>query len=147
MILSVSPFGALLAGALFFIIILLLIVLTLNILYLLSLQNALKKVSSQNRTVEPGNVWLMLIPIFSIIYSFILYPKISESLKNEFESRNMPQSGDYGKLVGFLLAIFGVVGVIANLIIPFLATFVGLALLVLWIVYWVQIAGFKSKLD
>jgi len=122
------------------------LVLLIFIFYLLTLQNALKKVSSQNRTVEPGNVWLMLIPLVNVIYPFILYPKISESLKNEFESRNMPQSGDYGKLVGLLFAICGPLGIITNFIPP-LSIIVSLANLVLFIVYWVQIAGFKSKLD
>ena len=51
------------------------------VFYLLNLQNLLKQITPANRQVEPGNVWLMFIPLFNIIYPFILYPKITDSVK------------------------------------------------------------------
>lgn len=146
MILAANPFIALLAGAFVFLVIFLLIILVIYILYLLTLQNALKRVSVGNRTISPGNVWLMLIPIFNIIYAFILYPKISESLKNEFESRNNPQSGDYAKTLGIVNAAGGPVNIIFQFI-PFLGIFTSLAIFVIWIVYWVKISGLKNQLQ
>lgn len=146
MFLSTNPLVALLAGALIFVALIGIIALVVYILYLLSLQNALKKVSSQNRTVEPGLVWLMLIPIVGFIYCFILYPKISESLKNEFEARNMPQSGDYGKMLGLILAISGPVQFIGSFL-PFLNIIIGLAAFVIWIMYWAKISGLKNRLS
>jgi len=37
-----------------------------KIFYLLTLQNALKTISPQNRKMEPGKVWLLFIPLFSV---------------------------------------------------------------------------------
>ena len=82
------------------------------IFYLKNLQDMLKECSSRNQQVPPGNVWLMLIPFFNIVYPFILYPKISESLKKEFEERGNPQQGDYLKSIGLTMAILNICAVL-----------------------------------
>lgn len=111
------------------------------VLYLKNLQDLLKEVSSNNRDVPPANVWLMFIPFFSIIYSFILYPKIASSLTKEFEGRGIPQEGDYGKGLGLAMAIIGVVGLV-----PQLGDFTGIPSLVILIIYWVKMAKYKELL-
>jgi hypothetical protein len=112
------------------------------VLYLLTLQNLLKRVATENRVIEPGKVWLMLIPLFGLVYAFILYPKISESLKNEFSKRGLTDSGDYGKSLGTAMAVLGLCGFI-----PILGGFAGIAHLVIWIIYWVKMSEYKSKLS
>ena len=112
------------------------------VLYLLNLQNLLKRISAENRVVEPGNVWLMLIPIFNLVYAFILYPKISESIKNEFLKRGLSDSGDFGKSLGTAMAVLGLCGFI-----PVLGGFDSIAILVIWIIYWVKMSEYKSKLS
>jgi len=112
------------------------------VLYLLNLQNLLKRISVENRVVEPGNVWLMLIPIFNLVYAFILYPKISESIKNEFLKRGLSDSGDYGKSLGTAMAVLGLCGFI-----PILGGLASIANLVIWIIYWVKMSEYKSKLS
>lgn len=111
------------------------------VLYLLTLQNLLKKVSSESRVIEPGKVWLMLIPLFNLVYAFILYPKISESVKNEFLKRGLADSGDYGRSLGTAMAVLGLCGFI-----PVLGGLAGFANLVIWIIYWVKMSEYKSKL-
>ena len=108
----------------------------------LTLQNLLKRISSENRVVEPSNVWLMLIPLFNLVYAFILYPKISESLKNEFLKRGLADSGDYGKSLGTAMAVLGLCGFI-----PIFGGFASIAHLVIWIIYWVKMSEYKSKLS
>lgn len=125
----------------FFYLILLGGVITVAVLYLKNLQDTLKECDVKNQQVPPGNVWLMFIPLFNIIYPFILYPKISESLKSEFESRGNPQEGDYGRALGITLPILGVCGVI-----PILGIFAGIGNLVVFIIFWVKMAEFKNKL-
>lgn len=112
------------------------------IFYLINLQNLLKEIAPGNRTVEPGNVWLMLIPLFSLIYGFILYPKVSESLKNEMEARELNEQSDYGRMLGLSMPILSLVGFI-----PVVGNLAGIANLVIMIVYWVKMANYKDKLQ
>jgi len=124
-----------------FIIIILAGVILLSVFYLLNLQNLLKQIKPVNRQVEPGNVWLMFIPLFNIIYPFILYPKITDSVKLEMESRGMAEQGDYGRGIGIALPILGLCGII-----PVIGTLASIANLVLFIIFWVKMAGYKTKL-
>ena len=111
------------------------------VFYLLNLQNLLKQITPSNRQVEPGNVWLMFIPLFNIIYPFILYPKITDSVKLEMESRGMAEQGDYGRGIGIALPVLGLCGII-----PVLGFLASIANLVLFIIFWVKMAGYKTKL-
>lgn len=127
--------------ALMFMFIVLAGVILIAVFYLLNLQNLLKEISPANRQVEPGNVWLMFIPLFNIIYPFILYPKITDSVKMEMESRGMAESGDYGRGIGIALPVTGLCGII-----PVIGILASLANLVLFILFWVKMAGYKTKL-
>ena len=122
------------------ILVFLLIALVVAILYLLNLQNLMKSIKEENREVSPGNVWLMLIPLFSLVYAFILYHKISASVKKELESREMDTEGDGAKNLGLALAITGALSLI-----PVIGGLAGLANLVIFIMWWVKTAGFKNK--
>jgi len=113
----------------------------LAVFYLLNLQNLLKQIKHHNRLVEPANVWLMFIPLFNLIYPFILYPKICDSVKKEFEERNASKAGDYGRSIGIAMPILGLCGII-----PVLGSLAGLANLVLFILFWVKMAGYKNEL-
>ncbi|MES2554894.1 MAG: hypothetical protein V4604_02025 [Bacteroidota bacterium] len=124
-------------------ILLLIVVIVLYVFYLKNLQDMLNEVSEQNRQVPPVNVWLMLIPLFNIVYRFILYPKISESLRLEFEHREQPREGDYLKGLGLTLAILGAVNILP---IEVLKSITSLGILIIWIVYWVKTAEFKNQL-
>jgi len=128
----------LLAGGIVFILIFLLIALVIAIFYLLNLQNLMNSIKEENREVSPGNVWLMLIPVFSLIYAFILYPKISASVKKELESRG--EEGDGSKNLGLALAITGALGIV-----PVVNTIAGLANLVIFFIWWAKTAGYKNK--
>ncbi|WP_430402372.1 hypothetical protein [Fluviicola sp.] len=116
---------------------------TIYVFYLKNLQDLLKECDQSNLQMPPVNVWLMFIPFFSIVYAFIMYSKISESVKREFESRNAPQSGDYLKTLGMVMAVLGVVGLIP---LDALKGIAGLASLVIFIIYWVKAAEMKNKL-
>jgi hypothetical protein len=121
-----------------FIAIFVIIALVITIFYLLNLQNLMKSIKEENREVPPGNVWLMLIPIFSTIYSFILYPKISASVKKELESRG--EQGDGSKNLGLAVAITAALSWV-----PFLNGIAGLANFIIWIIWWSKTAGYKNK--
>jgi len=114
-----------------------LITLTVAILYLLNLQNLMKEIEIKNREVEPTNVWLMLIPLFNLVYDFILFPKISDSVKKELTDRKMEETGNYGRSLAIAIPI---------LTILFWFPFAGIANLVLFIIFWVKMAEYKNKL-
>ena len=133
---------ALLAAGIFIILFIVIAALVVGILYLLTLQNLLNRVKPENRTVSPGNVWLLLIPIFNLIYPFILYPKIAESVSKEYQSRGLPADGDFGKGLGITMPILSLCGIIPFIVGPL----AGLANLVIWIIFWSKMSKYKGQL-
>jgi hypothetical protein len=116
------------------------------ILFLLNLKRMLDQVNPDNRMVPPANVFLMLIPVFSLVYGFILFPKISESLRREYESRGMTMPGDGLKVLGSAFAGLSLFSMIVNYLETPLSAVVSIALLVIFIVYWVKSAQIKNAL-
>jgi len=84
-------------------------VLVVAVFYLLTLQKALSRVARHNRLMEPGLVWLSLIPLVGLVWSFFIATRIPDSLRNEFRERGMDDLSDYGKRIGLANAILGVV--------------------------------------
>lgn len=116
------------------------------ILFLLNLQRTLEAVSDHNRQIGAGRVWLMLIPLFSIGYAFYLFPKMSESLRLEFQERENPQTGDYGLVLGRAYAIISVVGLFDDAL-GDLGSLISVGALVVMILLWVKMAKFKNMLN
>ena len=114
-----------------------------QVLYLLTLQNTLKQVSPENRKMPPANVWLNLIPLFNFGWQFVIVNRVADSLKAEFDKRGIvseePRPG-YG--VGLAYCICSCCGII-----PVLGVFASIGGMVCWIIYWVKISGFKTKLQ
>ena len=46
--------------------------------FLMTLQNTVKEVSVENRTIQPSQVWLTFIPLFGIFWQFFMVYKISQ---------------------------------------------------------------------
>ena len=114
-----------------------------GIFYIITLQNALAKCPPGVRTMEPGMVWLMLIPLFHLIWQFFVVMALGQSLGNEFRRRGIPLPDPLpGQSIGLAMCICGCCGLIP--IINFIA---GPAAFVLWIIYWVKIAEFSRALD
>ncbi|MDG1333303.1 MAG: hypothetical protein P8P74_13290 [Crocinitomicaceae bacterium] len=127
--------------ALIFVILLIIGAIVLNVLYLLNLQNTMKQVGEPRRQVPPANVWLMFIPLFNIIYPFILYPKICDSVKAEYVHRGLPMQGDFARSIGVTMPILTLVGIV-----PVIGPLASLAGFVLFIIFWSKTAGFKNYL-
>ena len=136
--------GAMLGGALVLIVLISACIgLIPLIFYLITLQNTLKEVSSENQKMPPSNVWLILIPLFGMVWGFIVVNRIADSLKAEFSKRNVQVDEDRpGYSIGLTYCIL-----ICCSIIPVLGGLAGIGGLVCWIIYWVKIAGYKTKLQ
>jgi hypothetical protein len=111
------------------------------IFFLLTLQKALERCSIDSRTTTPGSVWLLLIPVFNLVWQFIIVAKISESLHNEFTKRNILEDPQPGKSIGITFCVLDVCSII-----PIIGIITSIAAFVCWILYWVKISGYSSKL-
>ncbi|MGA9062060.1 MAG: hypothetical protein WB341_10390 [Terracidiphilus sp.] len=113
------------------------------IFYLLTLSRALEKCSPTSRTMQPGMVWLMLIPFFGLIWNFFIVLALSNSLGREFPARGVTQlDPEPGKSIGLAMSVCMACGII-----PVLGIVASLVSLVLWVVYWIKIAEFSRLLD
>ncbi|MFC2129181.1 hypothetical protein ACFLQX_00205 [Bacteroidota bacterium] len=113
------------------------------IFYLLTMQNTLKLISAESRKMEPGEVWLCIIPFFGIIWNFIVVSKMAESLQLEFEKKGIQEAEDKpGYSIGMAYCIC-----YAAAIIPFLGYMAAVGGFVCWIIYWVKVDGFRKKLE
>lgn len=113
-----------------------------TIFYLLTLQNALKRCAPVARTMEPELVWLSLIPFFSLAWAFFVVSALGKSLGNEFRRRGIPCPDPYpGQSIGMAMAICK-----CCCIIPLLNVLAFIASFVLWIIYWIKIAGYSEVL-
>lgn len=136
-----GEFLALGIGILLLYIILLVGIMLLVIYYYKTLIDLMAYVRPQNRVTGVANILFMWIPLFSLVYGFIVYPKISESVKNEYRSLGIKEEGDFGRALGITLC-----AVSFGMFIPFLNFLTPIALLVIWIILWVKMNGYKEVL-
>ena len=106
------------------------------------LSGFLKALPPEFRLMEPGLVWLMLIPCFNLIWIFFVYTRIARSYQNFFRAQGRFDMGDCGESIGLwycicvLLSVIPCVGVIASV-----------AALILMIIYFVKLLGLKSQVQ
>ncbi len=113
------------------------------IFYLLTLQRALAKCSPASRTMEPGIVWLCLIPFFNLIWNFFVVMALGNSLRTEYARRGIPIPEPLpGQPIGLAMSICLCCGII-----PVLGLLASLAAMVLWIIYWIKISNYSAVLD
>ena len=113
------------------------------VFFLLTLRKALRRCRPRNRMMEPGAVWLNLIPLFGLVWQFITVNRVAESLRYEFRDRRWHYRGeDYGQGLGTAYC-----AILCAAFIPYCGTLFAMAGLVCWIIYWVKIAGFSSQLE
>ncbi|HEY2468004.1 MAG TPA: hypothetical protein VGI45_09180 [Terracidiphilus sp.] len=118
-------------------------VIAVGIAYIAFISGVLKKCSPQSRTMQPGMVWLLLIPLFNVVWNFLVVNAIADSLSNEFRLRNLPVNEQKpGRSLGLAMAICGACGII-----PFVNLIAILPHFILWLIYWVKIAGYSRMLD
>jgi len=123
------------------------------IFFLIAQQNTLKAIQPQNRRMSPGEVWLQLIPLFNLVWQFIVVARISDSIRNEINDRTMNSflgiadpvfANDMTRRptydMGLTFCILSLCGCI-----PVLGSFASIAGIVCWIIYWTQIVAYKNK--
>ena len=127
----------------FFFILVIGLILIPYIFFLVHLSKLLSKCNPENRDMEPGLVFLNLIPLFNLGWIFYTVIKVRDALKAEFLLRDLKSDDpEFSFGVGLAYCITA-----ACSIIPVIGTFTALASLVLWIIYWVQTNKYSKQLD
>lgn len=127
-----APDAAFFAGILMFYGVIIVIALVIQVLFLLSMSKCLKQISPRNRQMEPGQVWLCLIPVFGFVWTILMMLRVADSLKDEYYDRRLRGDGDFGKTLGIVYLVCAFV--------------CGPAALVCFVMYWVKIAGYTRTL-
>jgi hypothetical protein len=113
------------------------------ILYLLTLQNVLKKCALASRTMKPWKVWLVAIPVFGLVWHFVVVMNIAKSLRNECARLEIPcHESIPGQNVGLAACACN-----CCIFIPLLGRFATIVGIVLWIAYWIKIANYSRDLE
>lgn len=110
--------------------------------FLSVLRRALRRVSPENRRMSPGQVWLNLVPVFNLVWCTVTVERVAESLRNEFQTRQMHGPNEtYGRNRGLTLLALLASGVL------FYPAFITYPLaLVYAILYWRQIERYADRL-
>ena len=110
------------------------------IFYILTLQRTLETISPENRKMNPGQVWLILIPFFNLVYNFIMVASIADSIEAECAKLNIPVTENRPTYnIGIAYSVLAVIG-------GFIPVIGSIAALVCWIGYWVKVAHYKRLL-
>jgi hypothetical protein len=113
------------------------------LLYLQTLQNALKNCAPASRTMKPGYVWLTVIPAFGLLWHFVVVMNIAKSLRNEFARLGIPCSESApGQNIGLAASVCN-----CFIFIPWLRGIAAIVGLVSSIFYWKRIADYSRDLE
>jgi hypothetical protein len=111
------------------------------IFFLLTLYRTAEQISIENRRLAAAQVWLLLIPLFNLIWMFVVINKLATSIKQECDRLNISYSQPTPtKDIGNIYALLAIASVM-----PVIGFFFGLGAFVCWIIYWTQVAGFRKK--
>lgn len=72
----------------------------LLIIFCVLLKDILDEIELHNRPFNSNLVWLILIPLFNIYWSYHINPKISKAIQKQLEENEKPETGDSGSLLG-----------------------------------------------
>lgn len=107
--------------------------------------DAQKKVPANLQLMKPGLVWLMMIPLFSMIWGFFVFSKVPLSLQAALKERGMATEGDCGQRWGLVFAILHACTLVAGAL-PLVGPLVGVAVLVFLIMSVVGIRTAAGRL-
>lgn len=129
--------GALLAAATVWLVISLAIMAVVCFL----LYTCFKRIPPQHRKMEPSLVWLLLIPLFNLVWNFFVFLRLPESYNSYFATVGQPNRADTLRTIGLVFAI-----VAACSIVPCINVLAGPAALVLLIIFLVQAWSLKNEI-
>ena len=118
-----------------------LVILGVVIFVLWLLYGAQSRIPEQYRDISPGAIWLMLIPLFNLVWMFFVFQRIPTSYQKYFASQGRSDVGDCGKNLGLSFCICYLCAAI-----PVVGIFALLGALVVLILFLVKIMGLKKQI-
>ena len=135
------PDAAILGGILVVAFIALAIGLAIAIVLLYLVYSCFVRIPARHRQMEPWQVWLLLIPLFNLVWNFFVYPRLAKSYRSYFTEQGRTDVGDCGEQIGLWFAICSVLCVI-----PCVNYLAGPAALILLIIFLVKALTFKGQI-
>ena len=113
--------------------------------FILTLRRTMLLCSTESRSLSPRLIWLLLIPFFTFVWSFVVVVKLAESLHKEFLKREIETDKAPGQTIGLAASTLSVIAIIPNHILD-LVVIVGLPAVICWIIYWIKMWRFSVQL-
>lgn len=76
---------------------------------LVLLMKAADSIPEEHRRMTPAFVFFMLIPIFSVVWAFLMCSRLSRGMESTFAERGVDR-GDCGRGIGLVFATLGAIG-------------------------------------
>jgi len=109
--------------------------------------NLLNACSAENRKMEPGMVWLGMIPYFGLGWTFYAIIMIRDTLKLEFHRRNLQtNSPEFDFPLGLTASILLVCSYVLWWV-PIIGVLVGIAAIVVIVIYLLKLKEYTDILN
>jgi hypothetical protein len=106
-----------------------------TIFYILTLKSAIEKCAPENQAMPTVQFWLLLVPLFTVVWHFIVVSRLTKSLGDEFRRRGIGNDPEPGGSLGITMCVLQ-----ACSLVPLLGILSSLAGFICWILYWVKIS-------
>lgn len=120
----------------------LLILFLVNLVLTFFLWSAYKAVPREHQKIPSGLVWLCVVPCIGSLMLIVCSVLVPLSFQAAFSARSRTDQGDCGLMLGLI----GSVGMCVGSAIPVIGPMVGIACLIVYLVFLVKIAGCKRTL-
>ncbi len=124
--------------------------LAINVLFCLALVKTLLQVKEENRRIKPLLIWLILVPGFNVLWNFFVVIRMSQSIKNELDSRDFEVEGNPTLYVGLTYAILSsiilFVPVPKDLNYSIGVGVLAIAIITAFVQYWMKIVWYRNVL-
>ncbi len=118
------------------------IFLLIYISFIKTIIKTIELIAPANRLVQPQEAWYLLIPVFCLIWQFLLAGRLADSLKNEFISRKIALPSKRPTFVsGLVLGINQIL-----MFSPILGGLFSILFFILFASYWIAIKDTKNQL-
>ena len=123
-----------------FMLVILAVALAISVFITYLLYAAAKRLPLEYQLMPAGQVWLILIPLFGMVWLFFVVTKLSDGYRNYFYAFG-ENIGDANRGVGLGWAICAAIGWV-----PYLGVLAAIPALVCMIIYLVKMSGLKNRI-
>lgn len=134
-------------------IVLLVIFLFVACLFFFAEQKLLHSIREENRTIRPGQVWLQLIPLYGLVWQFVVVARISDSINKELAAQQEDES-ILGATVNEAQRPLYTIGVwycilicIGMLPLGALKGLFPIPAMICWIIFWTRLERYRKRIQ